>query len=136
MKAKGIYTVKKWNETTYDQISPLMKMTRASVEYAFSGEIVGSASVEYLMFYSHFDEKDQHGSSASYAGLIRFSGTLAGRQGSFVMKDEGTFEGGLAASALQICEGSGTGSLAGIAGTGMYRADKTGFQCEIDYTLP
>jgi len=136
MKAHGTYAVKKWDETTYDEISPGMKMTRALVEYAFSGEIAGSASVEYLMFYRHFDEKDQHGSSASYAGLIRFSGALAGRQGSFVMKDDGAFEGGTAASALQICEGSGTGSLAGITGTGMYRADKSGYQCEIDYTLP
>jgi hypothetical protein len=135
MKAQGTYTVKKWNETTYDQISPLMKMTRASVEYAFTGEIAGSGSVEYLMFYSHFDEKDQHGSSATYAGLIRFTGTLAGREGSFVMQDDGAFEGGTAASALRICKGSGTGSLAGITGTGMYRADKSGYTCEIDYTL-
>lgn len=136
MKAKGTYTVKQWNEATYDQISPVMKMTRASVEYAFTGEIVGTGSVEYLMFYRHFDEKDQHASSASYAGLIRFSGTLAGREGTFIMKDDGAFEGGTAASALQICEGSGTGSLAGITGTGMYRADKSGYRCEIEYTLP
>jgi hypothetical protein len=135
MKARGRYTVKKWNETTYDQISPGMKMTRASVEYAFSGEIAGNASVEYLMFYRHFDEKDQHASSASYAGLIRFMGTLEGRQGSFVMKDDGGFEGGTADSVLQICDGSGTGSLAGIRGSGMYRADKNGCQCEIDFTL-
>ena len=135
MKAQGTYTVKKWNETTYDQISPLMKMTRASVEYAFAGDIAGSGSVEYLMFYRHFDEKDQHGSSATYAGLIRFTGTLAGRDGSFVMKDDGAFEGGAAASALRICEGSGTGSLAGITGTGTYRADRSGYRCEIDYTL-
>ncbi len=60
MKAKGTYTVKKWEESSYQQMTPESKMTKASVEYSLSGEIEGKASVEYLMFYSHFDPKDQH----------------------------------------------------------------------------
>lgn len=136
MKAKGTYTVKRWDETTYDQISLDMKMTKASVEYSFSGDIEGTASVEYLMFYRHFDGKDQHNSLASYVGLIRFNGIVAGKSGSFVMKDDGVFEGGAASSALRIDEGSGTGSLAGIMGTAVYRADKDGCHFELDYNLP
>ena len=136
MRAEGTYTVKRWEEKTYEQISPEMKMTKASVEYGFSGEIDGKASVEYLMFYSYFDPKDQHNSSASYVGLIRFDGKLAGRSGSFVMRDNGTFEGGAAHSTLQIAEGSGTGALRGINGTGMYRADRQGSRLELDYNLP
>jgi hypothetical protein len=136
MRAKGTYTVKRWDETTYDQISPEMKMTKASVEYAFSGDIVGKASVEYLMFYSHIDGKDQHNSLASYVGLIRFDGIVAGKSGSFVMKDDGVFEGGAARSALRIEEGSGTGSLAGIIGTAAYRADQSGCHFELDYNVP
>lgn len=136
MRAKGTYTVKKWDETTYCQISPEMKMTKASVEYEFSGDIEGSASVEYLMFYRHFDANDQHNSLASYVGLIRFDGRLAGKSGSFVMKDDGVFEGGAARSALTINEGSGSGSLAGIAGTAVYRADRTGCHFELEYILP
>jgi len=136
MKAKGTYSVKKWDENTYEPISPEMKMTRASVEYTLSGEIEGIASVEYLMFYRHFDAKDQHKSSASYTGLIRFNGVVAGKQGSFVMKDNGTFEGGSAVSALGICAGSGTGSLAGITGTAGYRASHEGSLFELHYKLP
>jgi hypothetical protein len=136
MRAKGTYTVKKWDETTYDQISPEMKMTKASVEYGFSGDIEGRGSVEYLMFYRHFDAKNPHKSLASYVGLIRFDGTVAGRSGSFVMKDDGTFEGGTASSALRIDEGSGTGSLAGITGTAVYRADQNGCRFELDYNVP
>jgi hypothetical protein len=135
MKAQATYSVKKWKEETYDQISPEMRMTRASVEYEFSGELEGKASVEYLMFYSHADPTDQHKSSASYVGLIRFEGTLNGRSGSFVMKDDGTFEAGAANSTLQILEGSGTGSLQGIKGTGMYGADQNGIRFELEYEL-
>jgi hypothetical protein len=136
MRAEGTYTVKKWEENMYEQISPERKMTKASVEYGFSGAIDGKGSVEYLMFYSHFDPKDQHNSSASYVGLIRFDGKLAGRSGSFVMKDTGTFEGGTANATLQIAEGSGTGALRGITGTGAYRADREGSRLELDYDLP
>jgi hypothetical protein len=135
MKAKATYSVKKWEENTYNQISPEMKMTKASVEYEFSGDLEGKASVEYLMFYSHIDPADQHKSSASYLGLIRFDGKLAGHSGSFVMKDEGKFEGGTAESALKILEGSGTASLKGVRGTGMYRANKAGLLFEMQYDL-
>ncbi len=135
MKAKSTYSVKKWNESAYDEISPGMKMTKASVEYAFTGELEGSAAVEYLMFYSHVDEKDQHGSSAMYTGLIRFIGTVAGKSGSFVMSDNGKFEGGTALSMIRIADGSGTDALRGISGNGSYRADKDGCHVELDYRL-
>jgi hypothetical protein len=73
---------------------------------------------------------------ASYVGLIRFDGIVAGKSGSFVMKDDGVFEGGAARSALRIEEGSGTGLLAGIMGTAVYRADQNGCHFELDYNLP
>jgi len=136
MRAKGTYTVKKWEEKTYEQISPEMKMTKASVEYGFSGELEGKATVEYLMFYSYVDPTDQHKATASYVGLIRFDGTVAGRAGSFVLEDNGTFQSGAANSTLRIANDSGTGALQGITGTGIYRADREGCRFELEYNLP
>ena len=135
MKANAIYTVKKWVEHSLEEIPPDMKMTKASVEYGFTGDLDGMAAAEYLMFYRYFDPKDQHKASASYVALIRFQGTLAGGSGSFVMLDNGTFEMGIANSNLRIAEGSGTGTLSGITGTGMYRANQDGFHFELDYSL-
>ncbi|MBI1803159.1 MAG: DUF3224 domain-containing protein [Ignavibacteriae bacterium] len=135
MKAKGTYTVKKWEELSYQQMTPEKKMTKASVEYNLSGEIEGKASVEYLMFYSHSDPKDQHKSSASYVGLIYFDGTLSGKSGSFVLEDNGTFEGGVAKAALRIAKGSGTGQLEGIHGIGMYLANREGCHFELEYNF-
>jgi hypothetical protein len=136
MKAQGTYKVVKWEENPYDQISADSKLTRASVEYQCSGEIEGKATVEYLMFYSNSDPNDPHNSSADYVGLIRFQGKLKDKLGSFVLHDQGTFQGGAAKSALQIATGSGTGALQGIAGTGKYRADREGYFLELDYDLP
>ena len=110
-------------------------MTKASVEYAFSGEIEGMASVEYLMFYSHVDATDQHKSLASYVGLIYFEGSLIGKSGSIVLGDDGMFENGGAKSSLRIAKGSGTGQLEGIHGTGMYLANLEGYRIELDYNF-
>ncbi len=136
MKASATLAVGKWEEVTYHQVSPEVKLTKCSVEYAFSGEMEGKASVEYIMYYSHVDAKDQHKSVASYFGLMRFEGRVAGKTGSFVMKDIGAFQGGTAISALQIGEGSGTGSLLGITGTASYRADAHGSHFELKFELP
>ena len=135
MKAKSTYSVKKWEENAYAQISPEKKLTKASVEYEFKGDLEGKATIEYLMCYTFAHEKDQHLSTAIYTGLLRFEGTLGARAGSFVMKDDGKFEGGVAASTLTIIGGSGTGALAGIKGSGMYRASNEGFVFEVEYDV-
>jgi hypothetical protein len=135
MKAVGTYGVKKWEENAYEQITSEMKMTKASVEYSMSGEIIGNALVEYLMFYKYFDAKDQHKSSAIYVGLMRFVGRVQGKEGSFVMEDRGTFENGAASSTLQIIAGSGLGELHGIQGTGRYSANQNSIHIELDYNL-
>lgn len=135
MKARATYTVKAWEESTYKEISPEMKMTRASVEYGFNRDLQGTATAEYLMHYTHVDLSDQHNSTASYIGLIRFEGTLGGKAGSVVMKDDGTFAGGSADSRLEIMKGSGSDSLEGIAGTGSYRANRDGLVFELEYEV-
>ena len=136
MKVQGNYTVAKWEENSYDQISANAKLTKASVEYRFTGEIEGKASVEYLMFYSHFDPSDPHKSGAVYVGLIRFQGKLKDKSGSFVLNDQGTFKAGTASSDLRIVETSGTGALQGITGTGKYRANEEGYYFQLDYDVP
>lgn len=135
MKAKASYEVKKWKEETYQQISPIMKMTRASVEFGMHGEIEGIAAVEYLMFYKSFDPNDQHKSSASYLGLMRFDGKVSGKSGSFAMQDQGSYEAGAAKSTLKIIEGSGTGELKAVRGNATYLADHNGAMFELDYWL-
>ena len=136
MKAKALYEVKKWDEETYQQLSPEMKMTRASVEYAMRGEIACTVNVQYLMFYKKFDPADRHKASAVYVGLMKMDGKVSGKSGSFALEDRGTYENGLAKSSLKIIEGSGTGQLKGIKGTAAYHASKAGFNFELDFALP
>ena len=87
------------------------------------------------MFYKYYDANDQHKSSAVYIGIMRFTGSLQGKEGSFAMEDHGAFENGEAKSTLQIIADSGMGELKSIQGTGWYSANQNGANIELDYTL-
>jgi hypothetical protein len=56
--------------------------------------------------------------SASFVGLERFTGQIAGKKGSFVLQRTGMFEGGQAKESFSVIQGSGTGELAGLKGDG------------------
>ena len=135
MKAMATYTVQQWKEDNWQVLSNEVKMTKASVEYALKGEIEAKATVEYLMYYQFFDAKDPHKSSAEYIGQMYIEGKVAGKNGSFAVEDSGIFEGGAAQSTFRILEGSGTGQLKGIRGTGKYKADEKGYHFELEYEL-
>jgi hypothetical protein len=135
MKATGTFKPVKWDEKTYDQITADKKLTKAAVELAFSGEIEGTASVEWQMFYRHSDDADQHNASATFTGLMRFDGTLNGKPGTFVMDDRGTFDKGVLNGAPTILPDSGTGALAGITGTARYTSSTSEVAFEIEYEL-
>ena len=135
MNAKTACSPTKWDEKPYDQISAASRMTKATVEFAFKGEIEGTAFVEYLMFYESYDEKDPHAAIAAYVGLMRFKGTVSGKKGSFVAEERGTFKGGTASSAVTILGGSGTEELSGISGTGTGSATAKGAAYDFDYKL-
>ncbi len=135
MKASGTCKPVKWDEKTLVEISPEVKTTRASVTYAFSGGIEGQADSEMLMYYPHVDNADPHKSTARYVGLLQFTVTLDGRAGSFVVEESGRFEGGVAGSTLTIMDGSGTGALAGIRGSGRFHATKEAAMCDLEYEI-
>ncbi len=134
MKAKSTFSVLKWDESTYKEIPASKKLTKASVLYDFKGDLEGKVTTEYLMCYTQVDPKDQHLSTATYIGLLHFEGTLAGHSGSFVMKDEGKYQGGISSN-VTIVEGSGTSALQNIKGVGKYQTIQGGMVFELEYEL-
>src|SRR5512133_2960012 len=82
MKANGTCSVAKWDEKDFSLLPNEMKITKADIEYSITGDIEGMAVVQYVMFYSHFNNSDPHESSAKYVGLIQFSGNISGKPGS------------------------------------------------------
>ena len=132
MKLSGTYSVSKWEESPIRPDVDGMRATRVSAEFLFTGEIEGTALVEYLMFYTVFDEKNMHNSQARYVGHMKIIGTAKEKSGSFALTDSGIFEGGLARSEVEIITGSGAGGLSSISGLGSYLADSSGSRWELE----
>jgi hypothetical protein len=113
--AQGIFELQSWQEDTYLELANGAKLTRASVAQAFSGDLDGEGSVEWLMCYA--DD-----GTARFVGLQRFEGRLGTKSGSFVMETLGTFDGGKAKGTWSVVARSGTDELRGITGTGAFEA--------------
>lgn len=110
--ASARFAVKSWDEKPYSEGENLPKLTRASVTKAYTGDIVGEGHVEYLMMY-------RGDGSATYVGLERVVGRIAGKSGSFVLQRTGVFEDGQAKESYFVIPGSATGELRGLMGDGV-----------------
>jgi hypothetical protein len=109
--ANSRFTINSWDEKPYSEGQDQPKLTRAAVTRTLSGDIAGEGHVEYLMMY-------RSDGSATFVGLERVIGQLAGKAGSFVLQRTGTFENGVASESYSVIPGSGTGELRGLRGEG------------------
>ena len=111
MIANARFAITNWDERPYSEGQDLPRLTRASVMKTFTGDIEGEGQVEYLMMY-------RSDGSATFVGLERIVGQVAGKAGSFVLHRTGVFENGLAKESYYVIPGSGTGDLWGLRGEG------------------
>jgi hypothetical protein len=109
--AAGTFTVGSWDESTYQELDGDAKLTRATITFGMAGDITGEARWDAVMCY-------RPDGTAVYTGFQRVQGQLAGVDGSFVLRADGDFIDGEARSRWEVIEGSGTGGLSGLTGTG------------------
>lgn len=109
MLATSTFALKRWEEKPYDEADGAPKLTRASVLYAFEGEMSGEGRAEYLMTYLP-------DASALFLGYQRFVGRVGEREGSFIFRHGGRFADGVASDTWTVVDGSGTAAFAGIRG--------------------
>jgi hypothetical protein len=109
--ANARFTIKSWDEKPYSEGQDLPKLTRAAVTKTYTGDIAGEGHVEYLMLY-------RSDGSATFVGLERIIGQVAGKVGSFVLQRTGMFENGVAKESYFVIAGSSTGELQGLRGEG------------------
>jgi hypothetical protein len=116
----GNFKIAGWDESAYFEHDDGRKLSQASVEQTFSGEIEGEGSVRWLMCY-------RPDKSAEFVGLQRIDGRLGERSGSFVLlQTDGSFDGSVARGRLSVVPGSGTGDLDGLRGRGEFSAPHGG----------
>jgi hypothetical protein len=98
-----------WDEKPYRELEDGTRFSRADVVLGQDGDDL-TATSESLLFY-------RADGTSEYVTLMRVTGTLDGRSGSFVLRGHGTYDGTTARVHSQVVAGSGTGELAGLRGS-------------------
>jgi hypothetical protein len=98
----------------------------------YHGDLEATAKVEMLA-----SGTGAKGSSGAYVALERVTGVLKGRSGSFVLVHTGIMTRGTPQLTIAVVPESGTGQLAGIAGTMTIEIAPDGkHSYDFNYTLP
>jgi hypothetical protein len=125
--ASAVITVHKYETAVYDEPAEGPALVRIHVEESFSGDIEGEGLVEFL-------QAARPDGSASFVGIERVTGALAGKEGTFLLQDAGTVAGNVVSGEWFVVPRSGTGGLSGLRGTGGFRANLgEGAQVHLDY---
>ena len=109
--ADAIFETRDWDEAEIAAVDAAPKMTRALVTGGYTGDIEGQTTIAFIMYYP--DDKN-----ATYTGMERIEGQIAGRKGTFVLLHEGRFADGESRTTITVVPGSGTGDLQGLRGEG------------------
>ena len=99
-----------WDESPVEEFGDGSKLTRAQVRLSDGEEGLASGSVGMLAYY-------RPDGTSSFVTVMRLTGILDGRAGSFVLRGEGAFDGTTASGRMTVVTSSGTGELARISGT-------------------
>ena len=99
-----------WDESPVEEFGDGSKLTRAQVRLSDGEEGLASGSAGMLAYY-------RADGTSSYVTVMRLTGSLDGRAGSFVLRGEGAFDGTTASGRMTVVTGSGSGELARISGT-------------------
>jgi hypothetical protein len=128
--ARGPFTVKMAPQGEGDSRDGV-STGRLSLDKLFSGDLDATGTGEMLTARTAIDD------SAGYVAIERVTGTLHGRKGSFVFQHSGTMARGAQDLRIGIVPDSGTGELAGIAGTMTIAIAEGGAHSyDLAYTLP
>jgi len=128
IRAAGTFDVKMAPQPLADsQADPLLG--RMSLDKQFQGDLAGSSKGEMLAARTAIEN------SAGYVAIERVDATLGGKKGTFVLQHSGTMTRGAQHLEITIVPDSGTGELAGIAGTMSIRNENGKHFYELIYSL-
>ena len=86
-------------------------LNRNVVRKEFAGDMTGTSEAQMLAAFTATP------GSAGYVAIEHFTGSVAGKSGSFVLQHSGVMDKGDAQLTVTIVPDSGSGELAGISGT-------------------
>jgi len=128
MHASGTFHVKLGSQPAAPG-TEAAQLGRLSIDKQFHGDLEATSLGEMLSAGTAVP------GSAGYVAIERVSGTLHGRQGSFVLMHYGLMERGTPSLRVSVVPDSGTGELAGIKGELAIRIEQGRHEYTFDYEL-
>lgn len=108
---------------------PQASFARMRIDKQFTGPLAAHSVGEMLSVRTHPP-------CAGYVALERVTGTLDGKQGSFVLQHYGIIDGAKPMLLLNVVPGSGTEQLLGLSGSMHIDIQQGVHYYELDYQLP
>lgn len=108
--AKGTFDVKATPQEFYGK-SDGATLGRMTFDKVFHGDLQATAQVQMLSAMSSSVK-----GSAAYVAMEWMTGTLHGKQGSFVLHHTGVMDKGAQSLSVRVVPDSGTGALVGLSG--------------------
>lgn len=127
--ATGTFDVKVIPEGTDDKAEG-SSLGQMSLDKQYHGDLDGTSKGRMLT--AGTDVKG----SAGYVAMERFTGTLSGHKGSFVLQHTGTMNRGALQLSITVVPDSGTGELAGITGKMAIVITEGKHSYDFEYALP
>ncbi len=127
--ARGTFEVKLTPQPSDDKTEDA-DLGRMTIEKQWHGDFEGTSKGQMLTAGTGVK-----GSSGGYVAIEKVSGTLHGRSGSFILQHSGTMTRGAAQLVIAVVPDSGTGQLAGLAGTMTIRIADGKHSYDFEYTL-
>lgn len=129
MRATGTFEVQMRPQSEPDEASGT-ELGSLSLEKRFYGELDGVGKGAMLTAMTAVD------GSAGYVAIERVTGTLNGRQGSFVFQHTGIMNRGVQQLSITVVPDSGSGQLSGLSGEFSLEIVNGQHVYTFDYTLP
>ena len=126
--ASGTFEVKMTPQAPDENGEPTVG--RMSLDKQFHGDLEGTSKGQMLAVRSDVE------GSAGYVAMERVTGTLQGKTGSFALQHYGIMNRGAPTLTITVVPDSGTGQLAGLAGTMTIDITAGKHLYTFDYTLP
>ncbi|WP_424536918.1 DUF3224 domain-containing protein [Sphaerisporangium viridialbum] len=127
-RANGDFDIDSWEPETFDEREGAT-LARVHVTKTFHGDLEGTSTTDIITAMAQVED------SAAYVGFERFTGSVQGRKGSFVLHHTASGSGGERSLSWTILPDSGTGELVGIHGGGQIVPEDGKHFFHLDYEL-
>ncbi len=128
--ATGNFEVKIAPQKPDNKPAEVANVGRMSIDKQFFGDLTGTSQGEMLSLMTETK------GSGVYVAVEKVNGTLAGKQGSFVLHHTGIMARGVPQLSVNVVPDSGTGQLTGLSGTFTIKIEGARHFDEFNYALP